>query len=133
MTQRRNSRWKIVLAALLCAIGLTVPAAHLLSHHVVGKEAERLAEIVAALQASDPAFQDLQVARTNHPRALIIGEVESRSLVDAVRARVAEAFGSERADAIVSLVTVRHRDAPVPDATGSPDRDQPDSRLPITP
>jgi hypothetical protein len=104
MPRPKTASWKIALAALFCAFGVAAVAGHYWVSYHVDQDVSRLKAIVASLAASDSAYNDLTVVRSTHPKAWVFGTVDSPSRKDAVRARVAEAFGPEEAQRIVSQI-----------------------------
>ena len=104
MPRPKTAPWKIALAALFCAFGVSAVIGHYWVSHRVDRDVSRLKVIVSSLAASDSAYDGLKVVRSTHPKAWIFGTVDSPSRIDAVRARVAEAFGAEEAQRIVSQI-----------------------------
>jgi hypothetical protein len=104
MSRPKTAPWKIALAAIFCAFGVATVIGHYWVSYRVDQDVSRLKVIVSSLQASDSGYGKLNVIRSSHPKAWIFGEVDSQSRIDAVRAKVAEVFGAEEAQRIVSLI-----------------------------
>jgi hypothetical protein len=104
MPRPKTATWKIALAGLFCAFAVAAVAGHYWVSYRVDQDVSRLKAIVSSLAASDSAYDDLKVVRSTHPNAWVFGTVDSPSRIDAVRAKVAEAFGAEEARRIVSQI-----------------------------
>jgi hypothetical protein len=104
MRRLNTAPWKIALAALFCVLGVAAVANHYWVSYRVDREVTQLRAIVALLAQADPAYAELKVVRSTHPKAWIFGTVQSSSRVDVVRQRVAESFGAEEAGRIVSQI-----------------------------
>jgi hypothetical protein len=98
MTFTTRKARSIVLASLICALGVWGIASLYMVGFQVSRDAARLHTIIASLAASDPAFAGLKVAHSTEPKTWIYGTLDAPPHLALLRTKIAEVFGQREVD-----------------------------------